>query len=94
MDQLSKMISLLTEILSEPEKRKRSVQIFQEEVWQGRAVFNEKWVEEMLSDLAYDLDYYESEPSRCQEDSTLYGDDKLEIEVRRVLAKMKEFSRL
>ena len=43
---------------------------------------------EILADLAYDLDFYVSDPSRRREDASYYGEERLIREIRESLTKL------
>jgi hypothetical protein len=46
-------------------------------VWNADVAFDRK-EEEILGDLAYDLDFYEPDAVKRSEDESFYGDERLE----------------
>ena len=89
-----KEIKILQDILSsESSERAALVSKFQYLVWRGRDEREGANVEidEILSDLAYDLDFYEPNEEWRKEDTSYYGDDRLEEEVKIVIQKLKIF---
>jgi hypothetical protein len=44
---------------------------------------------EMLSALAYDLDFYEPDEALRKQEPSYYGDERLEAEIKSVLRKLK-----
>lgn len=63
--------------------RKRLISEFQKLVW-GDPNSNE-----ILSELAYDLDFYEPDEALRREDSSYYGDERLEEEIKSTLQRLK-----
>lgn len=77
------MMEILKKILTEKLNRKLLIKQFQEQVW------NNENGNETLSELAYDLDFYEPDEILRKQDSVYYGDERLEKEIIDVLKKLK-----
>lgn len=73
-------MEILREILSNKYHRKELVKQFQEQIWNSETVEND-----ILSELAYDLDFYEPDEFLRLQDSSYYGDERLEEEIKSVL---------
>lgn len=78
-------MDILKKILSDKFNRKQLVMQFQEQIWNGEGEENE-----ILLELAYDLDYYEPDDELRKEDPSYYGDARLEEEIRLALQKLEE----
>jgi hypothetical protein len=76
-------MQLLEQILQDKENRVILIKKFQEEIW------NNDNANEILSDLAYDLDFYEPNEGWRKESSSYYGDERLEQEIKLALEKLK-----
>lgn len=79
-------MEILKKILTHKLDRKRLISEFQELIW------NDDNANEILSELAYDLDFYEPNEELRKEDSSYYGDDRLEEEVKLAIQKLQEQS--
>ena len=77
-------MEILQQILRDKSNRKQLIKEFQQQVWHNEDLGNE-----ILSELAYDLDFYEPDSALRAEDASYYGDDKLEQEIKSVLKKLK-----
>lgn len=75
--QINYFVDLLSVILKNPNKK--NIYEFQNIIWNLDTMGDEY---EILREIAYDLDYYESDPNICKEDASYYGNDKLANEVR------------
>lgn len=75
-------MEILKKILSDKSNRTLLIKQFQEQIW------NEDNSNEILCNLAYDLDFYEPNEILREEDAVYYGDDKLENEIITVLNKL------
>jgi len=87
---IEKLVIILLETLRYREQRKQLVEEFQKQVWNGTEQLPEGSISEILEDLAYDLDYYVAAPDLRREDSSYYGDERLELEIRTVLSQLKD----
>ncbi len=92
IESLSDLIGLLQQALSNPAERVASIKAFQHYVFESTTAVPganpDQW--QILSDLAFDLDYYEPDPKDRQEDPTFYGDQRLEAEINEALQKLAE----
>lgn len=75
-------MEILEKILLDKINRMKLINEFQELIW------NESSPNEILSELAYDLDFYEPDPELRKEDSSYYGDERLEEEIKSTLYKI------
>jgi hypothetical protein len=78
-------MEMLEKILKEKQNRKQLIKQFQEHVWHHDALQNK-----ILSELAYDLDFYEPDATLRAQDPSYYGDEQLEEEVKSALEKLKK----
>ncbi|MEH3114031.1 hypothetical protein [Pedobacter terrae] len=86
------LIQLLQTVL-EGEHRVKQMLIkkFQEEVWNDESIQDET-LNEILSELAYDLDFYESNEEWRKESLSYYGDDRLEEVIKTAIQKLQNLS--
>lgn len=77
-------MEILKKILTDKVNRKQLISEFQELIW------NDENASEVLSELAYDLDFYEPNEKSRKEDPSYYGDERLEEEIKLVINKLKE----
>ena len=84
-------MEILENILSNKEKRAALINEFQEEVWNGEGYSNDEKINEILGELAYDLDFYEPNAEWRKESPSYYGKERLEQEIRSTLQKLKEY---
>ena len=89
IESITDPVSLLKLALASRNDRARAVKAFQNYMFDASArpsgANAEHW--DTLSDLAFDLDYYESDPIVRREDPSHYGDQRLEAEITEVLEK-------
>lgn len=78
-------MEILEKILTDKLDRKRLISEFQELIWN----YENANANEILSELAYDLDFYEPNEKLRKVDSSYYGDDKLEEEVKLAIQKLQ-----
>jgi hypothetical protein len=84
------IIELLQSILeTEYSNRAKFIKKFQNEVWNDESIQDEV-INETLSELAYDLDFYEPDEKWRKEDPCYYGDDKLEDVLKNAIRKLIE----
>jgi hypothetical protein len=69
---MEKEIDLIKKILQNKSGRIEQIKAFQELIW------NDNHPKSILSELAYDLDFYEPNLAFQKEGSCYYGDEKLE----------------
>ena len=84
------LIKLLQCILeAESPSKDELIREFQEEVWNDESVQDSK-LNEVLSELAYDLDFYESNDRWLENNLGYYGNDKLKNIMKNAIQKLKE----
>jgi hypothetical protein len=86
----STAISILEQAVSEPDRRAEHVRRFREAVFQDESL--EGPVGEVLRDLAYDLDFYQPDPSRRNEDPALFDDTRAVAEIEDALQRIRALS--
>lgn len=83
------MIEKLKQIIaSDGIERKKLIEEFQEEIWNGEAKPDNP-TSDILSELAYDLDFYEPDEKLRSEDFSYYGDERLKAEIASALKKLE-----
>lgn len=86
------IIECLNKILSESEPvRTELIKSFQNEVWDDESIKDEA-LNEILSELAYDLDFYEPNEEWRKEDLSYYGYDRLKKEITKAIKKLQDQS--
>lgn len=68
------------------------VKKFQNEIWNDESVRDER-LNEILSELAYDLDFYEPNEEWKGESSNYYGDEILENLIKSGMRKIEEYNK-
>lgn len=86
---MQQLVDLLLIALREPLRRKESVTRFQTIVWEGLDPALSAGVRDVLCDLAYDLDFFETSRDGRSEDAQTYGHRRLEKEILDGLAKLR-----
>ncbi len=76
-------MEILEKIFTDKLNRKRLVSDFQKLIW------NDENSNEILSELAQDLDFYEPNEELRKESSSYYGDDRLEEEIKSAIQRLK-----
>jgi hypothetical protein len=79
-------MEILEKILKDKLDRKRLISEFHDLIWKDENA------NEILTELAYDLDFYEPKEELRKEDPSYYGDERLEEEVRLAIHKIQEQS--
>lgn len=79
-------MEILGKILTDKLDGKRLISEFQELIW------NDENANEILPELAYDLDFYEPNEEWRKEDPSYYGDDRLEVVIKTAIQKLQEQS--
>jgi hypothetical protein len=84
---VSSIMKLLHAVLEchDSHHRHELIQKFQRACWDNSTA-SESAVWDRLRELAYDLDFYEPDQHKRQEDASFYGDERLVMEIRDVLA--------
>jgi len=70
-------------------KRAKLIKQFQEEVWYDEATQDEK-LNEILSEIAHDLDFYEPDEEERNKEPSFYGDDRLTLEIKSAIQKLSQ----
>lgn len=88
-------MELLERILSS-EKNERQELIFEfQKIYLNENLYSIDEREfEILSELAFDLDFYEPDMNVRKQDPSYYGDDQLEMEVLEAIEKIKSLTKL
>lgn len=86
------MIELIKKILYDKTRRKEFINEFQELVWNEKCKHIDENINEIVSELAYDLDFYEPNETFRNQDSSFYGDERLEEEIQNTLKKLENFN--
>jgi hypothetical protein len=90
MQSIIEIIENLNKILSEREPvRIQLIKSFQNEIWDDVSIKDEV-LNEILSTLAYDLDFYEPNEEWRREDPSYYDNNRLEKEIKIAILKLKE----
>lgn len=88
------MIDTLKQIIeSKAVERKKLIEEFQKQVWNREIQINNP-DSEILSELAYDLDFYEPDENLRREDFSYYGDERLKAEITATLEKLEAVGNL
>ena len=83
------MIDKLKQIIvSDGVERKKLIEEFQQEIWNESNPDDP--ASEILSELAYDLDFYEPDETLRCENFNYYGDEKLRAELTSALKKLEQ----
>ena len=86
------LIQLLRVVLeAEQPLKQKLIKVFQDEVWNDESKQDEN-LNEILSELAYDLDFYEPNEEWRKEAPSYYGDDRLEVIIKTAIQKLQEQS--
>ena len=83
-------MEILKNILSDRDKREALIEEFQEKVWNGAGYSADERINKVLSELAYDLDFYEPNEQWRKEDPSYYGEERLKQEIHSTLQKLEE----
>jgi hypothetical protein len=78
------ILEILEMILKDRVNRVQLIKKFQGLMW------NDEKSDETLSELAYDLDFYEPDTELRKQDINYYGDERLEEEIKLAIQKIKE----
>ena len=88
MNSLNELILLLEATISDPDKLEKNISKFQEIVWNEELDCSDRQ-EEILADLAYDLDFYEPNPEWRKEDPSYFGEERAINEIKGALDRIK-----
>lgn len=79
------LIQSLQSILEAKQLRRvKLIKEFQEKIWNDESIKDER-LNGILSELAYDFDFYEPNEQLRKEDPSYYGDDRLKEQINSVL---------
>lgn len=81
-------MNVLKEILLSESKKKELIRSFQERIWNGEDYSSDPKINEVLSELAYDLDFYQPNADLRGEDPSYYGDQRLVEEINLAIKKI------
>lgn len=88
MTTVKELSRLLVRVLRDPARRIEHVKRFQQIVWGTNDLQADPEIARVLRDLAYDLDLFEPDERERAEDPALYGDARLEQEIRAALTRV------
>ncbi|MEJ7677491.1 MAG: hypothetical protein WKG06_06390 [Segetibacter sp.] len=89
---INKLKELLGEVLSSSgEGRIKAIKEFQSIIWDDTSIHDES-LNDVLTDAAYILDFYEPNNEWRKEDPSYYGEDRLEEEIKSMIQKLKKQS--
>lgn len=88
MATVQELTDLLVKALRDRPRRVEYVKRFQEIVWASEDLRATPELTRVLRDLAYDLDLFEPDEQVRAEDPSLYGDARLEEEIRSALQRL------
>jgi hypothetical protein len=77
-------MEILEKIVRDKLDRKRFISEFQDFIW------NTENANENLTELAYQLDFYEPDETERRKEPSYFGDDKLAAEVALAIQQLKE----
>ena len=87
---LNKYITLLNEILLEKDSEKKGKKVFEFTYLVLNGDTEKDEIDELLSELALDIDYYEPDPEVRRSEPCYIGDEKLEEEIKSALEKIEK----
>lgn len=91
MKTTAEIMQFLNYILEAPQpQRKVLVKKFQSEIWNDETIQNER-LNEILSELAYDLDFYEPNEEWKKESPNYFGDERLQELIKLGIQKIEEY---
>ena len=88
MTEFSNLVDLLREAVAQPAKLATLAPKIQELVWNSEVLFPSRTTEDAARDLAYDLEYYVSDPKDRAADSAYFGEERAIAEIRSALKLM------
>lgn len=88
---INNLIDLLSKILvSYGRERINIIQEFQNKIWKDTSIDDEK-LNDILSDIAYILDFYEPNDEWRKASPNYYGDERLEEVIKSGIYKIEEY---
>jgi hypothetical protein len=90
-DEFNRCVELINVMLESPEKLDELIPELQQIVWNfPDDERNKAW--EIVGDLAYDLDFYESDPIRRSQDYSFYDKDRAIMEIKKAKDKLRKLT--
>lgn len=86
------MVALLEAAVQTPSRMPELISAFQQAAWKGELATGAG--EEILRDLAYDLDFYEPNPVARAEDRSFLNEDQAIAEIEAALTRLREIGAL
>lgn len=86
MVNISEVTDLLKETAVNPANFAANIPKFQQIIWNSEITFPNDAIENVLRNLAHDLDYYEADPKIRSEDISFFGEQKALDGIRTALA--------
>lgn len=83
------ILSILEKAVSHPEDLEKNINEFQKMVYEDGIECSDA-EKELLTDLAYDLEYFVADAELRKEDPGYYGEERAVTEITNILAKLKE----
>jgi hypothetical protein len=83
-------VQLLEQAIGSPLSLMENIAAYQRLVLDADTLETSEAAEELLRDLAQDLDYFEPDPAMRAEDQSFFGPEKAIEEIRQALRKLKE----
>lgn len=77
-------------LLVESQIKQKFIKELQNEIWNDESI-QDQTLNEILSQLAYDLDFYEPNEEWRKESLSYYGDNRLEEVVKTAIQKLQEY---
>ena len=85
---VSEAVKLMQEIVQERRALPEAIASLQQLVWNGELTGSSA-VQEILRELAYDLEYYQPDPQVRAEDTSLYDEERAIAEIEEALARIE-----
>jgi hypothetical protein len=90
-DEFNRCVELIDVMLESPEKLHELIPELQQIAWNfPDDERNEAW--KIIGDLAYDLDFYESDPARRSKDYSFYDKDRAIIEIKKARERLRKLT--
>ncbi len=87
---VEKLLHMLVKICEDEKDRMNLIRNFQDAVWGIKESGDEL---DALSDLAYDLDFYQQDATLREEDSSYFGDDRLLDEINSTFLRIDQIEK-
>jgi hypothetical protein len=84
------ILNLLEKLSHDAELDPALVRDFQERIWNTKPVPGQTdRILEVLSELAYDLDFWEPDPAKRREDPSFFDDARARAEIQRAIERLR-----